>query len=51
MHIQVTIPTIDFQEVLIALLGDMGYAGFEQEDEQLHAFVDETAFDEEALKE
>jgi ribosomal protein L11 methyltransferase len=51
MHVQVTIPTIDFQEVLIALMGDMGYAGFEQEDTQLHAFVDEAAFDEEALQE
>ena len=51
MHIQVTIPTTDFQEVLIALLGEMGYEGFEQEDEQLHAFIGEAAFDEAVLKE
>lgn len=51
MHIQITIPTIDFQEVLIALMGEMGYEGFEQEDDRLHAFIDETAFDEEALNE
>jgi ribosomal protein L11 methyltransferase len=51
MHIQVTIPTKDFQDVLIALLGEMGYEGFEQEDEQLHAFIGEAAFDETALKE
>jgi len=51
MHIQVTIPTVDFQEVLIALLGEMGYEGFEQEDEQLQAFIGEAAFDEAALKE
>jgi len=51
MHVQVTIPTKDFQEVLIALLGEMGYEGFEQEEEVLHAFILEAAFDEAALKE
>jgi hypothetical protein len=39
MHIQVTIPTVDFQEVLIALMGEMGYEGFEQEDDRLLAFA------------
>jgi ribosomal protein L11 methyltransferase len=51
MHVQVTIPTKDFQEVLIALLGEMGYEGFEQEEEQLQAFIGEPAFDEAALRE
>ncbi|HEV2483139.1 MAG TPA: 50S ribosomal protein L11 methyltransferase [Puia sp.] len=51
MHIQVTIPTKDFQEVLIALLGEMGYEGFEQEEAQLHAFIPEAAFDEAAVRE
>jgi ribosomal protein L11 methyltransferase len=51
MHIQVTIPTIDFQEVLIALLGEMGYEGFEQEDGRLQAFIPAATFDEAALRE
>jgi ribosomal protein L11 methyltransferase len=51
MHIQVTIPTIDFQEVLIALMGEMGYEGFQQEDDRLLAFAREAAFDEAALGE
>jgi ribosomal protein L11 methyltransferase len=51
MHIQVTIPTKDFQEVLIALLGEMGYEGFEQQDEQLLAYAGEEGFDEAALRE
>ena len=51
MHIQITIPTIDFQEVLIALLGEMNYEGFEQQEEALQAFIPETAFDEAALAE
>lgn len=51
MHIQVTIPTRDFQEVLIALLGEMGYDGFEQEDERLQAYIRADKFDETALHE
>jgi ribosomal protein L11 methyltransferase len=51
MHIQVTIPTKDFQEVLIALLGDMGYDGFEQEEDRLQAFIGEAAFEEAPLRE
>ena len=51
MHIQVTIPTVDFQEVLIALMGEMGYEGFEQEDDRLLAFAPAAAFDEAALGE
>ena len=45
MHIQVTIPTVDFQEVLIALMGEMGYDGFEQEDHRLLAFAGEEVAD------
>lgn len=37
--------------MLIALLGEMGYEGFEQEDERLHAFIGEAGFDEPALQE
>jgi ribosomal protein L11 methyltransferase len=51
MYIQVTIPTKDFQEVLVALLGETGYEGFEQEEAVLHAFIPEAAFDEAALRE
>ena len=51
MHLQVTIATKDFQEVLIALLGDMGYDGFEEEDERLQAFIAAERFDESGLHE
>jgi ribosomal protein L11 methyltransferase len=51
MHVQVTIPTKDFQEVLIALMGEMGYDGFEQEEERLLAYAGEETFDEAALRE
>ena len=50
MHIQVTISTTDLQEVLIAMLADIGYEGFEQAEALLKAFVPETRFDEERLK-
>jgi ribosomal protein L11 methyltransferase len=51
MHIQVTIATRDFQELLIALMGELGYEGYEQEEELLHAYIREEAFDEAALQE
>jgi ribosomal protein L11 methyltransferase len=51
MHVQVTIPTKDFQEVLIALMGEIGYDGFEQEEERLLAYAGEETFDEAALRE
>ena len=31
-------------DVLIALLADIGYSGFEEEDNNLKAFIDEDAF-------
>jgi len=51
MYIQVTIRTKDFQELLIALMGEMGYEGFEQEDEALQAYIRSDDFDEKALGE
>jgi ribosomal protein L11 methyltransferase len=45
MHIQVTIATSEWQEVLIALLADAGYEGFEQETGRLKAFIPDTKFD------
>lgn len=51
MHIEVSIlAEADRQEVLIALLADMGYDGFEQQDELLKAYIPETGFDESRLK-
>jgi ribosomal protein L11 methyltransferase len=46
-HLQITIPAADGaqQEILIALLGEMGYDGFEQQDELLRAYVPEEQFD------
>jgi len=49
-HIQIDIrATGELQEVLIALLADVGYAGFEQQDARLLAFMPETQFDETGL--
>jgi ribosomal protein L11 methyltransferase len=48
-HIQVSIQTDEWQEVLIALLSEIGYEGFEQEEGLLKAFIKETAFDRAAL--
>ena len=36
-------------DVLIALLADIGYSGFEEEDNNLKAFIDEDAFSRDAL--
>jgi len=46
-HLQITIPASDGaqQEILIALLGEMGYDGFEQQDHQLRAYVPEDLFE------
>lgn len=50
MHIEIAIKAEDaLQEVLIALLADMGYDGFEQQDGLLKAYVLETGFDEDRL--
>jgi ribosomal protein L11 methyltransferase len=46
MHIEVTIKTSALQEVLIALLADKGFEGFEQQDNLLKAYVPEAQFDE-----
>lgn len=50
-YLQITIPAADGvqQEILIALLGEMGYEGYEQQDEQLRAYVNEEQFDAEGL--
>jgi ribosomal protein L11 methyltransferase len=50
-HIEVTIPTTDteLQEMLIAMLAEIGYDGFEENEEQLKAFIDESKFDENIL--
>ncbi len=50
MYIQVTIRTIELQEVLIALMADMGYEGFEQEETELQAFIKEEDFDARVLQ-
>ncbi len=46
-YLQITIPAADGaqQEILIALLGEMGYEGFEQEETALRAYVPEEQFD------
>ena len=49
MHIQVSIQTTEWQEVLIALMAEIGYEGFEQEEGVLKAFIKEGAFDRKAL--
>jgi len=48
---QVVIPTADIavQEILIALLTEIGYEGFEEQQDQLLAFIPETDFDQQAL--
>ena len=51
MHFQVTITTVEWQDLLIALMSERGYEGFEQEDELLKAFIPEADFDKEGLEE
>jgi ribosomal protein L11 methyltransferase len=50
-YIQVTIPTADInlQEVLTALLSEMDYEGFDQDAQQLNAYIPSSLFDEAAL--
>jgi ribosomal protein L11 methyltransferase len=52
-HIQITIAVTDpeQQEILIALLADLGYEGFEQQNDKLLAFIPEEPFDAAALGE
>jgi ribosomal protein L11 methyltransferase len=49
--LQITIPTADLsqQEILVALLPEMGYEGFEQQEDALQAFLPEERFDGEKL--
>lgn len=49
MHIQVSITAEDLQEVLIALLADRGFEGFEQEEHLLKACIPEAQFNEDEL--
>lgn len=50
--IEITIRTTEWQEVLIALLGEnLGYEGFEQEDDLLRAYIPGERFDPAALEE
>lgn len=49
--IEITIPTTELQEVLIALLSEIGYEGFQQEEDLLRAYVQEPTFDQTALEE
>jgi ribosomal protein L11 methyltransferase len=46
-YLQITIPVTDpsIQEILIALLPDLGYEGFEQQDTALQAFLPAESFD------
>jgi ribosomal protein L11 methyltransferase len=51
-YLQITIPVADpsLQEILIALLPDLGYEGFEQQDSALQAFLPAGSFDVAALE-
>ncbi len=51
-YLQITIPVTDpaIQEILIALLADLGYEGFEQQDQALLAFLPAESFDAAALE-
>lgn len=48
--IEISVKTNDWQEVLIALLAEVGYEGFEQQDDVLRAYVPEERFDPAALE-
>lgn len=47
--IEISVRSLEWQEVLIALLAEIGYEGFEQDDEILRAYVSEEQFDPAAL--
>jgi ribosomal protein L11 methyltransferase len=51
MHIAVAIVTVDWQDLLIALMSERGYEGFEQEETVLKAFIPEKDFDQTVLEE
>jgi ribosomal protein L11 methyltransferase len=50
-HIQVIIGTndINLQDLIIAMLSDIGYDGFEQDDNEVKAYIVEEQFDEQAV--
>jgi ribosomal protein L11 methyltransferase len=50
-YIQITVPTTDInlQEVLTAMLSEMDYEGFDQDAQQLNAYIPSSLFDEAAL--
>jgi ribosomal protein L11 methyltransferase len=48
--VEITIRTAEWQEVLIALLSESGFEGFEQEGELLRAYVPEERFDRPVLE-
>lgn len=50
-HLRVTIPVTDnsIQEILIACLTELGYEGFEQQEDSLHAYMPGSAIDTAAL--
>ncbi len=50
MHIAISIETVEWQDLLIALMSERGYEGFEQEDTLLKAFIPEEDFDREELE-
>ena len=51
-YLQITIPVADpsVQEILIALLPEIGYEGFEQQESALQAFLPAGSFDAAALE-
>ena len=49
--IEISIKTEEWQEILIALMSELGYEGFEQEETLLRAYVPEDRFDKGALVE
>lgn len=50
MYISISIETVDWQDLLIALMSERKYEGFEQEDALLKAFIPEEDFDLEELE-
>ena len=52
-HIQITFPGLqpEQQDVLIAHLAEAGYEGFEENDQELKAFIPEKCYDKEILQE
>lgn len=50
IKISIDTDTEEEQELLLALLSEAGYDGFEETDDQLNSYISETAFDENELK-